>query len=272
VPVFEFESRTYFYQVYGQGSPLLLLNGIMMSTKSWQPFVKTLSQHHQLILCDMLDQGQSARADFSYSQAYQVAIIRALLTHLNLEKVILLGISYGGEVALQFAVKYPQQVSRLLLFHTVAQTDSRLLSLGKTWNDAALKGDGLQYYELTIPIIYSTTFQQKQAAWLHDRKQLLLPIFHQPAFLQAMIRLTLSAESHNVIEQLSTLTMPTLIVGASEDTLTPLAYQEYLATHIPNARLIVLPHTGHASMYEQPDIFTRLTLGFSLDVSDDYKL
>jgi 3-oxoadipate enol-lactonase len=272
MPFFSFQDHSYYYEIHGQGTPLLLLNGIMMSTKSWQPFVGPLSQHHQLILLDLLDQGQSPRANQSYTQTYQVTIVAALLDHLHLTSVNLLGISYGGEVALQFATSMPHRVNKLMIFHSVMHTDERLKNLGRRWNEVAEKGDGAAYFQLTIPIIYSKTFQEKQADWLAKRKQMLLPIFHQPAFLQAMMRLTTSAESHDVRHHMHALTMPTLIVGATEDDLTPISYQEAMAHLIPHAHFIQMAKTGHASMYEQPELFTRLVIGFCLEMNTSFQI
>ncbi|WP_216650296.1 alpha/beta fold hydrolase [Fundicoccus ignavus] len=107
---FLLNGKTIYYEIHGEGDPLLMLNGIMMTTKSWAPFIEELSQHHQLILLDFIDQGQSGPAETAYKQDIQVDVIKALLDHLELESVLLFGISYGGEVALQFVSTYPENV------------------------------------------------------------------------------------------------------------------------------------------------------------------
>ena len=58
---FDFEGKSIYYELHGEGRPLLLLNGIMMSCGSWAEFVEPLSAQNQLILLDMLDQGRSAK-------------------------------------------------------------------------------------------------------------------------------------------------------------------------------------------------------------------
>src|SRR5690606_37473892 len=101
---FRYLNKNVFYEVVGSGEPVLVLNGIMMSTKSWEPFKPFLSQQFQLIFVDFLDQGQSDACDAHYTQDVQVELVKALLDHLSIEKIHVVGISYGGEVALQFAV------------------------------------------------------------------------------------------------------------------------------------------------------------------------
>ena len=105
--VFDFNGKEIYYETYGEGRPLIVLNGIMMSCASWAEFVEPFSASNQLILVDFLDQGKSAKMEGqTYTQAIQVEVVAALLEHLSLERVSVLGISYGGEVALQFVLKY----------------------------------------------------------------------------------------------------------------------------------------------------------------------
>ena len=118
---FEFQGRSIYYEEHGQGRPLLVLNGIMMSCKSWAEFVEPFSRDNRLILLDFLDQGQSARMDGPYDQGIQAQVVLALLDHLSIDRACVLGISYGGEVALRFAIAHGERVERLLLFNTTVR-------------------------------------------------------------------------------------------------------------------------------------------------------
>jgi 3-oxoadipate enol-lactonase len=149
---FQFKEYSVYYESYGEGKPLIILNGIMMSMVSWQSFVKSFSQYNRLILVDMLDQGNSSKlVGQKYDQSLQVEVIKGLVDHLKLDKVYLFGISYGGEVAMKFALAYQQRVERLLLFNTTAKTSPWLREIGYAWNKAA--ADGEAYYSTTIPTI-----------------------------------------------------------------------------------------------------------------------
>jgi len=270
---FTHANRTVYYETYGRGRPLILLNGIMMSTRSWIPFIETFSAHNQLILCDMLDQGQSSKLlGETYTQAIQVEALVALIDHLKLGRVSLAGISYGGEVALQFAVTHPERLERLVLLNTAAYTSPQLLDVGRAWNKAAATGDGQAYYYTTIPVIYSPAYYERRLEWMKKREAILLPIFSNIDFTAAMIRLTLSAESHDVREKLKDIKAPTLIVSSDQDFLTPIADQRYLAKHIKGASHVVIQDTGHASMYEQPSVFASLILGFVNLTSTDFAI
>jgi pimeloyl-ACP methyl ester carboxylesterase len=271
---FKYHDKSIFYEVTGNDDApkLLILNGIMMSTNSWLPFLDTLNQHFQLIRLDFLDQGQSDKMTEEYNQDLQVDVIRVLLGHLNIDKVNIAGISYGGEVALLFACAYPEYVNRLILFNSSAYTNPWLKDIGEAWIQAGKTRNGKLYYNTTIPVIYSEEYYEKRYAWMKNREKLLVPIFSNPIFLDAMERLTKSAESFDVREKLDELIKPVLIVTAEADGLTPKKDQEYLHKNIKNSKWVIIPNTGHASMYENPAIFTTLITGFFLIKDIDYNI
>ena len=100
MPTFEMDGRHIYFESHGQGRPLVLLNGIMMSCVSWQPFVEALSANNRLILVDFLDQGKSEKmVGQTYDHGIQVQVVRRLLEHLNLQSACVAGISYGSEPA-----------------------------------------------------------------------------------------------------------------------------------------------------------------------------
>lgn len=269
---FSFLNKTVYYDIKGEDTPLLLLNGIMMSSQSWEPFVDTLSSNFKLIRLDFFDQGQTDSFESSYDQDIQVELIKALLDHLNLYKVNIVGISYGGEVLLKFASKYQSYIDRLILFNSVSYTTQTLAKTGRIWNEFAKKRDSLNYYEQTIPVIYSKTFIDTHKEWMEKRKTYLINgPFSNEVFLDRMIRLTNSAENYDIRKHLESIHVPVLIVGAEEDYLTPLVHQRLLHKNLKTSKLVIIPGVGHASMYEVPELFTTLIIGF-FNSRLDYKI
>jgi pimeloyl-ACP methyl ester carboxylesterase len=262
VAEFNFEGKKVYYETYGSGEPILLLNGIMMSTKGWIPFIENFSQNNQLILVDFFDQGQSERMTEPYDHAIQIALLGALLDTLKLEKVNICGISYGAKVGLGFAVKHPEKVRRLALFNGSARMPPLLTDMNLSWNEAAKAEGGYAYYHAAIPVIYSDLFYENEKAWMDKRKALLIPYFGLPGVKEAIVRLTNSSMNFDVVEKLSVLDMPVLVVSATLDNLIPLREQEMMVRLIKNAHHVILPACGHASMFERPMLFSSLTLGF----------
>jgi len=272
--IFKFKDKDIFYLLEGESfkPKFLILNGIMMSTSSWEPFMETFKEHFQVLRLDFFDQGQSSKLSGEYTQDLQVELIKALLEHLNIKKINLAGISYGGEVALCFAVKYPEKVERLMLFNSSAYTNAWLKDIGDSWIKAGLTRDGELYYKTTIPIIYSSKYYEERIEWMKKREKILLPVFSNPIFLDAMERLTRSAESFDVRDKLKGIDLPVMIITAEADFLTPKKEQEYLYKNIKNSKWIIIPEVGHASMYENPLVFTSLITGFFLVKDVEYKI
>jgi len=258
---FDFNGRHVYFEQHGQGEPLLVLNGIFMSCASWAPFVPSLSRHHRLILVDMLDQGHSARMTDYYGQALQAEVVSALLQHLGYESCSILGISYGGQVAIRLALKNPAAFNRLILANTTAYVNPWLEDLGHAWSYAFASRDARQFFKTCMPLIYSPGFYAANIAWLHARENAFRERF-TPEVYESFLRLLKSTEGLDLRESLWQVAVPTLVISADLDLITPLADQATIVQSIRGAKQVVLKNCGHASMYEQPVEFTTLVLGF----------
>lgn len=267
---FTFEGKKVYYECYGTGKPILLLNGIMMSCASWKEFRRPLSTDNMLILVDMLDQGKSDKMTEDYDHAIQIRLVHALIEHLEFETICIAGISYGSEVALEYTILHPERVERLLLFNATAATGPWLDDIGKAWNLAT--GNPLQYYYTAMPVVYSPAFYTKHNDWMENRRKILEPVFSNKDFMDAMVRLTKSSSNYDVRDRLSEVLCPTLIVSCQQDYLTPVEEQQYLAKHIKNSHYLVIQNSGHASMYEQPLLFASLILGFTNCSKTEYDI
>ena len=261
---FVFDGYKVYYEVHGNsGNPLIILNGIMMSTASWKPFIKDFSKNNVVVLVDFLDQGKSQRMTEPYDHSVQVKLLDELIERLWYSEVTLMGISYGGEIALQYALAHPSRVSRLILANTCARTSPWLKKIGDGWNEVAKTGSGLAYYLTTIPVIYSTKFFEERADWMEGREKFLTEYFSQKEVLESLIRLTDSSRNYDVVDRLHEITCPTLIISGSEDGLVPPTEQQILHEGIKNSVYVTINGSGHASMYENPYAFTSLVLGFT---------
>lgn len=263
---FQYQDKTIYYQLDGtlteDKDVIVICNGIMMNVHSWDPFVSSFTKDATLLRFDMLDQGLSSKMTTQYELSTQVDVLYHLLLELNITNVHLLGISYGASVAMQFACTHEDYVSKMVLANGVMKTSEWLKAIGEGWNKVGRTRDGEAYYNISIPYIYSPSFYQSNIQWMTDRKQLLIPIFSNPDFLDAMERLTISSYQHDVSKQLSLIEVPTLIISSTDDYLTPSFEQENIHHAMKHSFLVSLPNCGHASMYEQPELFTSLSLGF----------
>ncbi len=262
---YEYNGKKIAYCVDGDENlkPLVLLNGIMMNTVSWTPFIPNLTKYRKVIRIDMLDQGVSEKMDSQYTVDDQANLVISLLNNLNIDKYDLFGISYGAHTALTVATKDKEKVDKLSVFNCLPFTNPLLREVGTSWKMAAEKNDPELFFYNSIPVVYSPKFYTEHNEWILARKPLLLQVFNEE-FLNSMIRLITSSESYDVREKLSTIEADTLVVGSSDDLLTPANLTATIADEIPNAKYVEIPNCGHASMYEKPNEFISILLGFLL--------
>lgn len=262
---FNYQNDQIFYEVHNENcvqTPLILLNGIMMSSQSWGVLASELRKRRPLILVDFIDQGQSDRAvGRVYDHALQVDIVIALMTKLAYDKCSIAGVSYGAQIALQVALKAAQKIDKIIVFNAAANTSPWLLDIGRGWIKAAQRHDSAHFYLATIPYIYANQFYIDQIDWMNQRRTILHEHFSEE-FLDAMIRLIESSENYDIRGRLSEISHSTLVVGSADDYLTPPSEARYLARHITNSKYIELDNCGHASMYEKPVEFLMLIEGF----------
>lgn len=258
---FLFQGKKVYYELHGQGAPLLILNGIFMSSASWGAFTPSLARQNQLILIDMLDQGRSDRMDRQYRQELHVETVIALLDHLGVEQASMMGISYGGEVAMQIALQHPGRVSKLILANTTAYTNPWLEDMGKAWEYAIASYDGHQFFKTCIPVVYSPQFYTRNIEWAKEREELFQAAFTEDTY-DAFIRLIRSAEGLDIRGRLAQIAASTLVLSSEFDYVTPVQDQELIVRSIPGAAHVLIKGCGHASMYEKPVEFVSIVLGF----------
>jgi len=271
MPKVKIKDKNIYYELYGEGEPIVILNGIMMSTASWSAFIDQLSANNKLVLVDLVDQGQSDKADEQYSQDFHVECLVELFNKLNLGQVHLLGISYGGEVAQRFALKYEDRLLSLILSNTTSYTNKLLKDIGESWIYAAKTYDGRAFFKATMPFIYSAEFYEANIDWLMARERAFSQAL-KPEWYEGFIRLVRSAEDLNITDEIHKIKVPTLIIGSEFDATTPIRYQEEIHRRIENSKFVMVKGAGHALMYEKPLEFLTLVLGFIKSYNKEIKI
>jgi 3-oxoadipate enol-lactonase len=250
------------YDVYGQGEPVLFLGGIMMNTVSWAAHMQLLSQKFKLILMDFRDQGQSSKMPSGYSVDIHVGDILKLLDALAIPKVHLMGVSYGGYVALLFALAHQDRLKTLMLPNTNSFVPNHLKVIGKSWEVAAELNDGEKFFQLATPVIYSGTFYEKYLEVLMQRQAMFKALLTKEWF-DGFIRLSQSIQQYKVTPaQMQTIKVPTLLIGADKDIITPIELQSILHDNIPDAEFIIIKDAGHGAFLEKMNEFMTIILGF----------
>jgi len=251
-----------YYEVHGEGEPVIFLHGIMMNTMSWLAFIPELSRRFRLILLDFRDQGQSSRMEEQYGQDIHVGDVLGLLDELNIPRVHMMGLSYGGQVALRFALRYQERIKSFCLFNTPNLITNHLLEIGKAWETAAELNDGAKFFQLAIPFIYSEPFYETHLDFLMERQKMFKSLLTREWF-EGFIRLSRSVQNYAISpEEMKTIKVPTLLVGADLDIVVSQRSMKDIHENIPNCEFIMIPNAGHGAFLERMNEFLTILIGF----------
>jgi len=251
-----------YYEVHGEGEPVIFLHGIMMSTLSWLAFIPELSKRFKLILVDFRDQGQSSRMKEEYGQDIHVGDIVSLLDELHIPRVHMMGLSYGGQVALRFALQQQKRIKSFCLFNTPNLVTNHLREIGKAWETAAELNDGARFFQLAVPFIYSEPFYEKNLDFLMERQKMFKSLLTREWF-EGFIRLSRSVRDYSISrDELKTIRVPTLLVGADQDIIISPRSMKDIHENIPNCEFIMIPNAGHGAFLERMNEFLTILIGF----------
>lgn len=119
-----------FYRTKGEGEPFVILHGLYGMSDNWMSFVRNMRGDYKFILPDLRNHG---RSDFSDVHSYEAMVedVKQLLDKLDIPKVVLLGHSMGGKVAMRFALQYPKRVKKLIIVDIAPKNYSNATNFGK---------------------------------------------------------------------------------------------------------------------------------------------
>ena len=259
MPKIEANGIQLYYELHGPaGAPVLVLsNGVLMSTASWAYQVADLSQDHRLLLYDCRGMWQSDHPPGPYSMELHANDLATLLDGLGIDLAHIGGTSYGAEISMVFALKYPERTKSLIVTSAVSQVDPVLEGLIGGWIAAAQAKDPELFYQAVYPL----TFSEEWLGANQDALELARERYRE-LDMDAFLELLLCFSQLDITSELHKITAPTLVVVGEEDALKPRKYSEIIFREIQNAEYAVIPHAGHAVMWEQADVFNSLLLGF----------
>ena len=249
-----------YYEQYGwdqDADVLVLSNGVLMSTASWAYQTPVLSRHYRLLLYDCRGMWQSAHPPGPYSMALHADDLAALLDALNVTQAHIGGISYGAEVSMVFALRYPERTRSLILSSAVSQVDPLLRGMMDGWISAVRAKDADMLFEVTLPVNFSERWIAANPAALKAARQR-----YRNLDMDAFLELLLSFSQLDITADLHRISAPALVMVGEEDILKPRKYAEIIASQIPSSEFAIIPHAGHAVLWEQANVFNSLILGF----------
>lgn len=259
MPEIEANGCSFHYELEGPADAdvLVLSNGILMSTATWTLQAPAFAQRYRLLRYDCRGQWLSSHPPGPYSMELHADDLAALLDALGIAQAHIAGISYGAEISMLFALRYPERVRSLVLASAVSQVDPVLRGFAQMWLAAAQRHDP----ELLFTATYPLNFGER---WIAANPQALELARGRYALVDfdALAELCKAFIAFNVTDQLAQITAPALVLVGEEDILKPRRYSDILARKLPNAAYAIVPGAGHALCVEAPALFNSLVLGF----------
>ena len=251
-------------EVHGEGQPLILVMGIGYDSSLWTlAQVPALSQKFQVVIFDNRDAGRSSQATSAYTIADMADDTAALMDALNIEKAHVCGLSMGGMIAMEFALRHPVRLDRMILTGTPGAPARAAFHPVMTWNWVkANDKTGEIFAGQQFTWLFSTSFLRNSEAVAQTVAMLLSnpnpvgpPAYNRQA--QALLRF-------DVLDRLAGVKAPTLCIVGEQDLPTPVHECREVADKIPGAKFEVIKGDGssHVVPIERPDDFNGLVTKF----------
>jgi pimeloyl-ACP methyl ester carboxylesterase len=230
-----------YYEVYGEGDPLLLLHGGLANGTYWANQIPVFAQDYQVIVMDSRGHGRSSFDDTPISYDLMSSDVLGLLDQLEIPQTDLVGWSDGGIIGLDLALSNPDRLNRVVAYAANFDPSGVRLDIGTN--------DRFNAYIARAAEDYQTTSPQPER-W--------------DEFL-ANISNMWATEPNWTMDQIASITTQFLILDGAEEEAIDLNQTKLMAVLMPNAELVIIPGTGHFAMFEKPEEFNQIVLDYLAD-------
>jgi pimeloyl-ACP methyl ester carboxylesterase len=261
MPVAKIGRLSLYYEIIGQGQPLVMIRGVGSNVDHWYEQVPALSQKFQLLLFDNRGIARSSDPGGSFSIRDMAADTIALMEAVGFKKAHVLGYSMGGMIAQEMALNHPQKVEGLILVATDCGISLRIKAKPEA-------------YELFSEMIRRGTNEAKVAAadclfakQTFENKPEVIQRYTEvsqrfPASQKMLAKQWAAVTQHDACGRLQHISSPTLAVTGAEDVLIPPQNAALLAKNIPDAQMVSIDGGGHLFLIEQPRQFNQAVIEF----------
>ncbi len=272
-----------YYEIHGEGEPLLLVEGLGYSKWMWFKQIPDFSREYKVIVFDNRGVGNTDNPDTEYTIETMADDAAGLLKALKIESAHLLGISMGGFIAQEIALKYPNMVKSLVLGSTSFSgrdimhkgSNSLLSAFVELWgimpamlefggkgaspmiNSFGISPEKKIRYGLSLA--FTPEYLNTHAEEIDRIVELRLA---NPQPLYAWKRQLLAGMKFDATDRVYQIKVPTLVVTGSEDRVVPPESSKRLSEIIPNSRFVEIEGTGHLPFIEKAEEFNKIVLGF----------
>jgi pimeloyl-ACP methyl ester carboxylesterase len=254
-----------YYEVRGNGEPLVMISGCGTDSSVWLPQTQELSAKYHVITFDNRGTGRSDKPDTPYTMQMMAADLAGLLDSIGIGAAHILGYSMGGVIAQEFALTYPERTLTLILSCAypagapdVVLPEPQVMSLMFDPETITRLGP-LEWSGKLLGCMCSQEFLDKHTQLVND---VVARQSEHPTPLYGIMRQVEAMLAARTYDRLSGIKAPTLVLGGTADRITPCENLRLLATKIPNSELVILENLGHGMFIEGAEQSNRVILTF----------
>ncbi|MDQ3884862.1 MAG: alpha/beta hydrolase [Thermoproteota archaeon] len=236
---------------------LILLHGLGASAERWSRVIPTLSRYYRVIIPDIIGFGYSDKPAVEYTMDFFIDIFfKVFLDNLGISKASIIGSSFGGHVATEFAIRFNGMVEKLVLVSPAGMMKTSTPTLDR-YIMAALYPVYEHVYEAFSEMAYDSDEAVNEEIVMDFVNRMRLTNAKY-AFMSTVLGIRYAPKLKG---RLSSIIAPTLLVWGDNDKMIPLQYaREY--EEIPKSKLIVIKNCGHTPYVEKPITFNKIILRF----------
>ena len=255
-----------YYEIEGSGDPLLLIMGTSADHTTWAAQVEAYRDHYTVITYDNRGTGQSTHPEdvSDYSMRILADDAAALLDWIGVERAHVSGLSLGSATAQELAVNHPAKVATLQLHCTWGRSDEWFIRMIETLEMHILHDDPAGYIRTGLLWVASPTFINDQPDDVEAFERGFIIDNPHPPSKAGMLGHFHADKTHDTIDRLGSIKVPTLITSGEVDWQVPTRYGLEVQRAIEGSTMHVFrgPHSSHIAFHEMVDEWNAFTLGW----------
>ena len=247
------------YEVFGEGPPLLLVSGTGHDHTLWANQFPYFEREFRCIVFDNRGVGKSAVPPPGYSLVNMANDAVAVLDVVGMEKAHVMGYSMGGHISQELCLWYPNRVLSLGLHHTWARNCHRLRDFQMIRKLIAERGEMETLAAFSLLGLYSHDYYDTHSREMNDKAKWLAETSSSREGWIGQLRATLNGDT---LDRLHRVKVPTLVTASSHDLIVAPHHAEEIHSRIEGSQKVILEGTGHVALIERPEEFAGICLDF----------
>ncbi len=261
------------YRIFGTGFPVIFIHGYGAKKEIWKTQIVDISKEFQIITFDLRGTGESDRPNIPYTMKMLAGDVKGLMDYIGVEKVHLVGRSFGGMIAQHFALRYSEKVEKLILIATnFGRVDTDWVEIpkkGRLEEIETIKHDPLKAFKQKSRWVFHVKFRKEMEANpgkrffdIFSMEDLIRESTINPSRPQDVINQAEAMKTHYTLERLHEIKNKTLLIAASHDRQTPVSVMSEMHRRIPNSELKVINEAGHFMTLSRASEVNEIILNF----------